>query len=214
MSNYQFTRRHGLDPDSVDLALHVMDLHGYRSWATSVDPDFGLRLRAISGFGAINTWRPGIQPAAVHRNAPTLHHAPHADCSCGYYAYYQPYVDRNQWTRHHLDASAVQTTITGVIRASGIVEMHEEGLRTQYAEILAICKPWADTPYYRYRARATEKSPLVPSDKVMQMYADEYGVPWYPSFDELVKDFPPTHDVEKAPDREPAKKRKETHSHG
>lgn len=196
--------------------LHVMDLRGYRSWATTVDPEFGLRLQAISGFGATDTWRPGIQPAAVHRNAPTLHHAPHADCSCGYYAYYQPYVYRNQrtgWMRHYLDASTVQTTITGVVRASGIVVMHEEGFRAQYAEILAICKPWSDTPYYR-GARATEKPPLVPSDKVMQMYADEYGVPWYPSFNELVKDFPPTHDVEKAPDREPAKKRKETHSHG
>lgn len=196
--------------------LHVMDLYGYRSWATTVDPEFGLRLQAISGFRATDTWRPGIQPAAVHRNAPTLHPAPHTDCTCGYYAYYQPYVDRNQqtgWIRHDLDASTVQTTITGVVRASGIVVMHEEGFRAQHAEILAICKPWSDTPYYR-EARATEKPPIVPSDKVMQMYANEYGVPWYPSFNELVKDFPPTHDVEKAPDREPAKKRKETNSHG
>src|SRR5690606_19125231 len=156
---------------------------------------------------------PGVQPVAVH----TAVHAdpwsvlpetlendesppvPHPKCLCGYNAYYRPDIERPA-----LMAGA-DLRVAGVIRASGVVEMHEAGFRAQYAEILAIAPPRSTQ-----NGGSDKTQEIIIKPSLLKVIADYYNVPWFETWGELVKNFPPTHAVEKAPHRRKAEHSPET----
>src|SRR5690606_35540647 len=114
------------DPRSV-----AMELRGYRGWRVILTAE-AVTLQSLRPRSR-QAWTPGVQPVAVH----TAVHAdpwsvlpetlendesppvPHPKCLCGYNAYYRPDIERPA-----LMAGA-DLRVAGVIRASGVVEMHE-----------------------------------------------------------------------------------------
>ena len=195
----------GLAPRAVvaptaqkDPALHVMELRGYRGWRVILTEE-AVTLQSLRPRYR-QAWTPGVQPAAVH----TAAHAdpwsvlpeplendesppvPHPNCLCGYNAYYRPDIERPA-----LMAGA-DLRVAGVIRASGVVEMHEAGFRAQHAEILAIAPPRSTQ-----NGGSDKTQEIIIKPSLLKVIADYYNVPWFETWDELVKNFPPTHDVEK-----------------
>ncbi len=120
---------------------------GYRSWR--------LKDWALTPVTVGPPWRPGVNHARCrcHDNdlttmlsamsmlrrggkaAPAGHSAPHEHCDCGYYAYHDLAV-----ARIRLSAGEV----VGAIAAWGNLEVHADGFRAEYAQIVALSRP--DTP--------------------------------------------------------------------
>lgn len=176
-----------------EVELFAGDLHGYRSWAAKLTEE-GVRLTAE--YRITDPWTPGKQPKAkcVPRtdslswifngsHAREHTHGPTPGCWCGYFGYYQHANEKHD----NLVPSKDNLRVSGVIRASGMVEMHERGFRAEYAEILAISppKPAADLPRV--------------SPTVLALLADHYRVPWFPTFEAMAAEFPPTHAEEPKP---------------
>jgi hypothetical protein len=182
--------------------FYAGELHGYRSWRAMLTPD-GPRLVALTRG---EEWKPGRQPVAVHDGyAPAVghgHEAPGPNCDCGYYGYFQPEGKNLQTLTDHL-------RVAGVIRGSGRVWMHEEGFRASYAEVLALAptmtevQPDQMSGFARVLIGGQVGEPRRAKAGALQLLADYYGVPWFETFDEMVKAFPPTHENEKAPEPAP-----------
>src|SRR5690606_26585181 len=145
-------------------------------------------------------WVPGVQPDAVHlpyyRTAKPLvddRPVPHQVCRCGYNAYYQPHEQYMRATR--------KLRVAGVVRAAGTVVMCTRGWRAQRAEILAISPPLPAAHDYITPNWPGYGGAQIPGPSVMERLADYYRVPWFQSFPELVKAFPPTHEDFAPPER-------------
>lgn len=131
------------DVDTVpDVAGPII---GYRCWHTTS------RLPLLlSNFNA-ELWRPGdVLQALCHKqfDRGPNHHSPIRDCTCGIYAYSDPYQAAMDWatsdcsTGHTdcpvCDERASRLVIAGRIEAWGRVVPGTEGFRAQYARISAI----------------------------------------------------------------------------
>lgn len=197
----------------TELEFFAGELHGYRSWKADVTED-GVRL--VTEFREQGVWVAGKQPKAVHvgsfpkasefvylaskqgydMRACSEHDAPGTGCSCGYYGYYNP-----NGSHHNLKQTDRNFRICGVIRGSGQVEMHEDGFRAEYAEILAVSPPRPERDHAEgsgWLPIINPGPPKVARPPLMQLLATYYGVPWFESFEEMVKELPPTHQPEKA----------------
>lgn len=86
-----------------------------------------------------------------------IHRAPHQECSCGYYGYYDPFDNRSHGS------------IRGAIAASGTVQVHADGFRAEKVRILALALPLgeADMPVEELEAQ----------ERVIREIAAFYGVP-------------------------------------
>lgn len=178
------------------------NMHGYRSWAAMLTED-GPRLEP-EFHRTSGAWVKGVQPKAEHQGGAIFmfahdmdgltHEAPGKDCKCGYFGYFQPYNTK----AHNLNRSKERLRVCGVIRGWGVTEVHEYGFRSQYAEILAISPPVdAEDPTEVFGGDGRRRG--MPGDAVLSLLSDYYEVPWYPSFADMVKAHPPTHENEEAP---------------
>lgn len=179
------------------------NMHGYRSWAAMLTED-GPRLEP-EFHRTSGAWVKGVQPKAEHQGDAIfmfahdmnrqIHDAPGKDCKCGYFGYFQPYNTK----AHNLNRSKERLRVCGVIRGWGVTEVHEFGFRSQYAEIVAISPPVdAEDPTEVFGGSVRRRG--MPGEAVLALLADYYEVPWYPSFADMVKAHPPTHENEEAPE--------------
>lgn len=80
------------------------------------------------------TWEAGRNVAICVADISDGHRAPLANCGCGLYAYHDP-------NEVELMRFSGTFPIAGIVRAWGDIEVHEAGIRAEYAEIVALCEP-------------------------------------------------------------------------
>lgn len=140
-------------------------LRGYRSWY--------LRLGDLGGYlEAINfpvAWEPSRNTAhCVNGIQLVRHDAPHARCTCGFYARHTPEF----WT----GSSTYQPPfVLGSIRAYGKVILGTGGFRAQYAEIEALAIAYAspvplpyNVPIFSSLTELVEQFPPIPVDHLLE----------------------------------------------
>lgn len=101
-----------------------------------------------------------------------VHNAPHPNCECGLYAYFDVCREHNP----HFFATA-KSFVWGAIAAWGHVEVHAGGFRAEYAEPIALGYDPGDPPEQvgKHRAIAEELGlPFVPFDE-LQAEAVKHG---------------------------------------
>lgn len=200
-----------------------MELHGYRAWAASFDNDVPVlrpvhRGRVspwVPGENIASCYH-GSHPDRCTENAHPDREVPAETCGCGFWAYIEP--DNRTHNRENLIATHYNPeVVTGVVRGYGDVVVQEDGFRSQKAEVLAIAPPLEIHPVVqRWRrdmlvdfdafmirtslshsglcscifCRATQNNLRVPT---LEQLAERYNVPYYNSWDAMVKAHPPTH---------------------
>lgn len=110
---------------------------GYRTWR--------VRDWVLEPLSMGHPWRPGVNTARCHYTGelltfgtpptplPDAHPAPHPECDCGLYALHKiPEFDDGQ--------------VVGAVAAWGRLEVHANGFRAEYAQILALAEARADGP--------------------------------------------------------------------
>lgn len=130
------------------------EIVGRRAWVLRVRDG---RLRGV-GYGSEVAWRPGVNQAAclVHR-----HRAPHHNCNCGLYAFY--------------DASMVLLhCVRGLVSAWGDVEAHVDGFRAQYARIAALVDDPGTAPIHAL-ARVYGVPVITPEQFADDAFIAEFG---------------------------------------
>lgn len=133
---------------------------GFRQWR--VDGDMLLPL--FDNYGGTNAmrapvpWTPG-ENVAVCRAYKRMHvEMPGTDCGCGLYARYTLDDESRALRRPH-----VYDRVTGLVSATGALELHRDGFRAERMTILALAAP-----------------PLPDADEwhaVTRLVADRYEVP-------------------------------------
>lgn len=153
-----------------DLAQYVT---GYRSWR--IGPG-----HTIKAMVATAGWTPGVNKAECipvdfltfgYQEGP--HKAPCTGCHCGFYAVHEKCKDE-----------APGGEVYGVVRAHGDIEVHADGFRAEFVEVVAFADP-ATVPLYRdltddarqAQARTRFVGELV---KCVKARAVRYGVPMVP----------------------------------
>ena len=172
-----------------DVELYTDYVIGYRAW--DIETKRGVPMLSPM-FRGISTWERGKNTAHCDgvtvnmwatRLGPPRHedqHVPVTGCGCGFYGYYRP-----NYTWQFPKTIMRNAVVRGVIRASGAIQLHHGGFRAQYAEILALApSPYVCSPGCTCSVSRVDKPAL----------AARYGVPWYESWDDAIRDFPPTHD--------------------
>jgi hypothetical protein len=107
-------------PDLLD------PVHAFRDWRITPDGLTSPRTGVL--------WPGPVLAAECHpRTAESLirppHRAPGRDCSCGIHGYFRPGYETSK-----IDYRGV----TGIIKVWGEVELHEEGVRAQFARVEAL----------------------------------------------------------------------------
>lgn len=155
-------------------------LIGYRAWR----PIWGPAIR-IAACAKPYVWvpKPERQRANCVRHPLFQPHvAPHVDCACGFYA-----------RLRDEDHGYAQTSICGVIEASGRVVLGTHGFRAEYATIKALYATSNSVFQMRF-------GPDVYGDPhwargyhdALRAVSTEYQVPLFDSFEEAKKAFPPS----------------------
>lgn len=145
---------------------------GYRQWH--------LTEWVLNPVGYMNAppWRPGVNTAkCAIGSAPSgytiaiayeegvvpiqPHAAPGNQCQCGLYAYHD-----------HVTADPAVGYVWGAVAAWGNIEVHHNGFRAQYAEIVALAEPREpcardEVENLRWTAREIYKVPVVPFDQLV-----------------------------------------------
>jgi len=185
------------------------DMWGYRSW-TVFDTSLYSLINSTTA-----AWARGKNKArcAQHdmHNGPD-HKAPDMYCHCGYFAYWEEtYRYRPKPNDWDLDDSMFgpprmfsnldlhgTLTVSGVVRASGEVHMHEYGFRSEYAEIIAL----APMPHYDIADEDIRKCKtcepfgfLMP--EILLTLSKAYNVPTFTKWSDLYREYPPTNKCEK-----------------
>lgn len=197
-----------------------MDLRGYRSWVPDWDGDNTPILRPVHR-GRLNIWTPGVNEAQCFRGEQPDSAAdgcgvqvPNPNCDCGFYGFFDPAGPN----KGNLDLDIVTPCVmSGVIQGTGHVLMAERGFRAEKAELVALSPPRHVDPAVRFLAagssylwqyewarhqishigrctcvwcRLDRNDALAPP---LELLAERYGVPWFNSFTDMTKEFPPTH---------------------
>lgn len=196
--------------DETDLV--VANVHGYRSWGLYEGPD-GPELSSLF-YGRTEQWVPGVAKEGVCCKPSTFlmidqvkeHAVPGFGCMCGLWGYNEADPPENYLLSPD-ETSGAYAKIAGVVRASGVVEVHETGFRAQRLEILAMSplRPLPDGYESSYRGcgcgmcrsrqilSGVSPFPSVPIETAMlHQVAERYGVPGFESFADMVEAFPPT----------------------
>jgi hypothetical protein len=134
---------------------------GYRQWR--------LRGTELWSFRATDRWGRGVQTAHCDRCAHE-EPAPANGCTCGIYAWYRPPPRGSSATTADI--------VAGAVALWGQIELHAQGMRAQYAMVVALALPlvrWDKRQRVLAVARALEV-PAVPARKLTAT-ALEYGRP-------------------------------------
>jgi hypothetical protein len=144
---------------------------GYRAWRISSDLEL---MSTRSGQAVAYTWDRGPQKAKCRRDphvmvplpAGAQHSPPGKGCHCGFNAHHDLDMARRRlW-------QATGPAIMGAIVGWGNLQVHWDGVRSEYAQIVALGYRQPDTEAFRWR----------PLD-VPRRIADRYGVPLVPLAD-------------------------------
>jgi hypothetical protein len=102
-------------------------------------------------FGALNAFEEGVVPIPDHM-------APGNQCRCGLYAYHDP-----------IKTLSGVGYVWGAVAAWGNIEVHHNGFRAQYAQIVALTEPESreEAENLRWTAREIYKVPVVPYDQLV-----------------------------------------------
>jgi hypothetical protein len=136
----------------VNRALEAPVL-GYRAWYVTLDcpdlPEPWLRPVLHSAYSYGYVWQPGINVAECRRaeqerrNGGPGHEPPATDCYCGLHAYTSPW--RAWWEALHIVAAASllpncgsPLLLFGAVVLWGKVEAHRDGVRGEFAEVVAL----------------------------------------------------------------------------
>jgi hypothetical protein len=148
---------------------------GFRSWIPTREKDGALQSR----FGHLYVWTKGANQAKCYRyehaignkqirspqNNRVVDGVPSSECSCGLYCHhdYQKSLD-------YIPGSDI--VIFGIVKGWGRVEVHYDGFRCQYAEILAI----VPGPNMEYAKKAADfyDVPLITGGDI-ELIASEFG---------------------------------------
>jgi len=176
----------------------IGDVIGYRSWKMLEVGAHSVVLYSLYTSGY--KWTPGINEAYCRRvklfpeGFPDHGNAvPRTHCECGFFSYRDPYYKHNC----HLFGD-VQPIIVGAVRVSGATILCETGFRSQCAEIMALSIPrrWDN-------CMACLKAEEM-SCQGLSAAGEQYQVPVYRNYDEMIESFPQTHYNEiKGPFNEP-----------
>jgi hypothetical protein len=161
----------------IDPPVYGECVIGYRQWRLD---DWVL---SPIGYTSTPPWRPGVNtarcaidpgytitfgtspaPAAVGPAA-EQHAAPHNECQCGLYAYHDP-----------IKTYPAYGYVWGAVAAWGNIEVHHNGFRAQYAQIVALAEPESreEAENLRWTAREIYKVPVVPYDQLV-VEAERHG---------------------------------------
>ncbi len=126
-----------------DVPLYHEELMGFRAWRV---PARSTELYATS---RKRPWHPGTTRAICAKGR--KHNPPDPDCSCGIHAF------------HELSDACLMgpRTLVGAVAAWGDIEVYEQGIRAEYARIVALARP--------PRTRVSQQAATA--------LADRYGVP-------------------------------------
>lgn len=148
-------------------------LRGYRTWELLKYLSGDFRLSSIS---ADYAWKRGDQTAECRKNPPN-HKAPGSDCTCGFYAKYQP---------RYLEVTSF-TNVIGAIDAWGTIQLGLKGFRAQHARIAAIA------PSYHFYDEVGH----------VKILSQVYGVDYFPTVESLTAAYPMSDLSEILPQEEP-----------
>lgn len=102
---------------------------------------------------------------------------------------------------HAFSRNGYGTVVSGVVRASGNVIMHEYGFRSQFLEILAL-SPLPHPAWKGHYDSCQQCGPwgwMLP--ELLHGAGTRYGVPTFETFDDLYREYPPTHKNEPKTDK-------------
>lgn len=165
----------GLSGFDENTELGVGSVYGFRYWSLNVtgnitEPPFGPLIYGSYG----QYWEPG-ENRAVCRGMEFVpefpHSAPHRDCGCGFWAYWNP--------------EPLGLRIAGVVQGYGRTLIGEKGFRSERAVIKALT-------VYHYMKTFIASTPEV--HQIENYLRSYYNVPVYDSTEEMLKDFPLTSD--------------------
>lgn len=210
------------DPQEDATELYVgLDLRGYRSWVPDWAADNTPILRPVHR-GRNNPWTPGVNQAQCFAGEnPDLvtggtcgAPVPNEHCDCGFYGFFDPTGPN----KSNLDLDIVTPcVVAGVIQGTGRVVLAERGFRAEKAELVALSPPRRADPavrclanrtnhlwqyeYARHQISHVGRCPCVwcrqaredPLSPPLEQLAERYGVPWFDTFTDMTKTFPPTH---------------------
>lgn len=154
-----------LEPRKPEHRLEGAEIVGFRQWWITED----MRLKS----GAVDfLWNRDNEATCLNAG----HKAPSAGCECGLYALHEP---SSFWynKRQYQERPAPGILVSGVITAHGLIEVHAEGFRAQYAKIVALAKGSTRLSAYVISEVAKDYGvSLVDSQELVQI-AGEYGQP-------------------------------------
>lgn len=152
-------------PREPEHHLEGTEIVGFRQWWITED----MRLKS----GAVDfLWNRDNEARCLNAG----HEAPCAGCECGLYALHEP---SSFWynKRQYQERPAPGILVSGVITAHGLIEVHAEGFRAQYAKIVALAKGSTRLSAYVISEVAKDYGvSLVDSQELVQI-AGEYGQP-------------------------------------
>jgi hypothetical protein len=110
------------------------------------------------------------------KQAEEEHDAPSGDCTCGFYAYYEPPSYR--------EFASTRNAILGVVVLSGAIEVHQEGMRAELIRICALGLPGlresGDSPGLlraSVKGVAERLGVLTVEEEGLKGVAEEFGLP-------------------------------------
>jgi hypothetical protein len=188
--------------------LVVADVHGYRTWEARIDAN-GLGLGSLfagpktvwasknSGDAACVNPESSFMNALFGRPASSQHSSPAADCECGWWAYNEPEPEENYLLSV---ASGVGFGVSGVVRASGVVAVHETGFRAQKLEILALAplRSPLSSAWCPCGCGMPVRHSMSADRSTIAVIAERYSAQAFVSFDSMIIKFPPAQRNEKS----------------
>lgn len=156
----------GAGPGVVEAPDLIRPVVGFRQW------------RMLGGgLGSLawpELWQGPQHAARCLADDTAPHDAPSPDCSCGVYAWYEPFA----WTASALTADYV----AGAVMMWGRAELHATGLRAQHARIVALALPMSPWRKRRRLLSIAEELevPVVPH-RALAAVASIHGTPVPPS---------------------------------
>lgn len=101
-------------------------------------------------------------PPREEQGPVAMHAAPHKDCRCGFYGWYDP-----------RDHRMVPASLTAVIEASGRIVLGEHGFRAERARVVAVALPTAGPPYLDPGIRQAQVQVFRTAEEMFEAYPQQ-----------------------------------------
>lgn len=164
-------------------------LRGYRAWLPriySIADGGGPFLESTTFRG--NVLRPGVNQSAClvslcAETAELAHPSPAQFCDCGYYAVFSSVLEEVAMAVAESSGIHSHHLIFGSVKATGRVFFGEKGFRAERIEVEALAAPPMTGGLSFLSFSEVQRN--------CRSYAPTYNVPFFNSFEELARVFPP-----------------------